>query len=411
MRHGKENAACNAEGAIEPAEQEVMEALFGPEDEQPALVCLGKTLIVLSPLDPAEGTDPRPAPAPIRSGSPGGAGRAGILRSRGIRPGASRRRSALGSPRESPSRFWPRLLGWFFGPGPARLLARHGKILGLGGLVICGFWTNPWFEGCESANALGVRASSLHDPGQVDARGDALSYGLGKVSVRCERMAAFGFSYTTGKVAVQYAVGGIQGKRDLAIQLNGVLLGYAPVTLDRWSAPLPLSIPRRFLKANARNEIAFVHLANDSQPLALAHWGVKLFSVQETPLPQPDPVQGRSALVLAKQLYRNREVAPANLYRAWERFSEARDLLEQHPDRDLLPLFQEAQEMASKLEVDLNRQFRFLLFSAEQALVFRRVTRAKDCYRQILLFFPNVEDSRHRRANELLSSLGSSVNQ
>ena len=94
MRHGKENAACNAEGAIEPAEQEVMEALFGPEDEQPALVCLGKTLIVLSPLDPAEGTDPRPAPAPIRSGSPGGrGGRASCG------PGASVREPPAADPR------------------------------------------------------------------------------------------------------------------------------------------------------------------------------------------------------------------------------------------------------------------------------------------------------------------------
>jgi len=104
-------------------------------------------------------------------------------------------------------------------------------------------------------------------------------------------------------------------------------------------------------------------------------------------------------------------VAPANLYRAWERFSEARDLLEQHPDRDRLPMFQEAQDMVSKLEVDLDRQFRALLFSAEQALVFRKASQAKDYYRQILLFFPNAEDSRHQRANELFSSLSSSLNQ
>lgn len=235
-------------------------------------------------------------------------------------------------------------------------------------------------------------------PGEYDANGEPMSYGLGPVSIRCRDKATFRFKYANGRATMTYSVAGIDNKQEVEIQLNKILVDYAPITLDKWSDYLRITLPRKHLLENEENHVTFLNATNFNDPTARETWAVEVASIEETPLPSPDRDAAREAFQLAKERYKARAVSPPNLYRALQNFKKARDFLELLPEGSRPDIYHEANEMVDKLEKELDKRIRNLFFTAEKHNEFKRYDQARETYRQIMLFIPQREDPRHIKA-------------
>ena len=255
-----------------------------------------------------------------------------------------------------------------------------------------------------------VRGSTDHSeeeflPGQYDSDGEAFSYGLGPVTILCREKATFKFKYANGRATMTYAVAGIDNKQEVAIQLNGMLVGHAPITLGKWSDYLRLNLPRKHLLENEENRITFLNMVNYNNADAEENWAVEVDSIEETPLPPPDKEAAAEAFKIAKERYKTKNVAPPNLFRSLDYFKKARDYLELIPEESRPEIYLEANEMVQKIEKELEERFRNYRFEAEREKNRNRFDKAKNIYRQLMLTFPDTEDPRHLYAKELFEEI------
>jgi pSer/pThr/pTyr-binding forkhead associated (FHA) protein len=255
-----------------------------------------------------------------------------------------------------------------------------------------------------------VRGSTDHSdeefmPGQYDSDGEAFSYGLGPVTILCREKATFKFKYANGRATMTYAVAGIESGQEVAIQLNGMLVDHAPVTLGKWSDYIRLNLPRKHLLENEENRVTFLNMANYNNADAEENWGVEVESIEETPPPPPDKEAAAEAFKIAKERYKTKNVAPPNLYRALGYFKKARDYLELIPKESRPEIYLEANEMVHKIEKELEARFKNYRFEAEREKNRNRLDKAKNIYRQLMLTFPDTEDPRHLYAKELFEEI------
>lgn len=255
-----------------------------------------------------------------------------------------------------------------------------------------------------------VRGSTDHSDeefiaGEYDSDGEAVSYGIGPVTILCREKATFKFKYTNGRATMTYAVAGIDNKQEVAIQLNGMLVGHAPITLGKWSDYIRLNLPRKHLLENEENRITFLNMVNYNNPDAEENWAVEVESIEETPLPPPDKEAAAEAFKIAKERYKTKNVAPPNLFRSLEYFKKARDYLELIPEETRPEIYIEANEMVQKIERELEERFRNYRFEAEREKNRNRLDKAKNIYRQLMLTFPDTDDPRHLYAKELFEEI------
>ncbi len=255
-----------------------------------------------------------------------------------------------------------------------------------------------------------VRGSIDHSdeeflPGRYDSDGKAYRYGLGSVSINCRVKATFKFKYANGRATMNYAVAEIDNKQEVAIQLNGMLVGHAPITLGKWSNYILFNLPRKQLLENEENRITFLSMVNYNNADAEESWAVVVKSIEETPLPPPDKAAAEEAFKIAKERYKTKNVAPPNLYRSLVFFKKARDYLELFPEERRPEVYLESSEMVQKIEKELDRKFRNYRFEAERERNRNRLDQAKNIYRQLMLTFPDTVDPRHLYAKKLFEKI------
>jgi len=243
-------------------------------------------------------------------------------------------------------------------------------------------------------------SDQLFEPGLVGSDGDLLSFGYGPVAIRCRDAATFRFKYSNGRATAIYEIGGIDHKQEVAIQLNGMQIGFAPITMDNWSDRISLNLPRKHLLENEENKLAFINTINYNSSKKTEQWAVKLEAIEESPLPNPDRKAAEESFKIAKKRYENKEVAPQNAYEALQYFKKTRDFLELLPEEERPDIYLESIEMIDKIEKELVQRFKALMFNAEKAQEYSRFKNAKALYRQIMRSFPNQEDPRYMRAKE-----------
>jgi tetratricopeptide (TPR) repeat protein len=255
-----------------------------------------------------------------------------------------------------------------------------------------------------------VRGSTDHSEeeflaGQYDNDSEPYSYGMGPVTVLCREKATFKFKYTNGRATMTYAVAGIDNKQEVAIQLNGMLVGHAPITLGKWSDLIRLTLPRKHLLENEENRITFLNMVNYNNPEVEEQWAVEVEAIEETPLPPPDKEAAAEAFKIAKERYKTKNVAPPNLFRSLEYFKKARDYLELLPEEGRPEIYLEANEMVQKIEKELEQRFRNYRFEAEREKNRNRLDKAKNIYRQLMLTFPDTDDPRYLYAKGLFEEI------
>jgi hypothetical protein len=303
--------------------------------------------------------------------------------------------------KQSPIR---RVKGWISG------LDKKKKImLGVGvGLVVVLLAAGLFKGGQQIVAGLRWYDEQMLTPGER-AGNQPMTYGLGIANRQSRFRAAYQFKYANGRATVTYLVGGIDTKQEVEILLNGMHVEYAPLTLERWSKPITISLPRKHLLEHQVNKLEFINTVNRSKPEANEEWAVAVIEIQEQPLPPPDATKAQEAFANAKERYRNKGVSPGNLYKALQYFKEARDFLELMPEESRSEIYFEANDMIEKIEEEINKIFRARMFKAEQAFKYGKKEEAKEIFRILMLTIPNQDDPRHQRAREAYVNLGGSL--
>jgi FHA domain-containing protein len=255
-------------------------------------------------------------------------------------------------------------------------------------------------SGKEIVQVATDHSDQLFTAGMRDANKRMMTFGYGPVKMRCRSSANFKFKYANGRTILKYAVAAIDNRQEVAIQLNGMQIGYAPITMDKWSEKIHLVLPRKHLLGDEENRLSFVNTINYSNPESKQQWAVMVTAIDETPLPQPDSRAAEEAFGIAKERYKTRGVSPPNAYQAMQNFMRARDLLELLPEASRPEIYDESNEMIEKINEELNRKFKDLMFTAEKEQQFGHHRNAKELFRQIMITFPNTEDPRHIRARK-----------
>lgn len=377
-----------------------------------------------APAPPAAGkarSDPR-APAPAPASAPGKP----IIRAQRMRtrkaeeenpappdPQADEKTVAPGTKRDGSARKkgkgGPRLQIVARLSEKFRALPKRSRMLILGGvgLLVVFLIVAMVRGGKQVIRQMTDHSNEEFAPGEVNSNNDFMTFGSGPdVDTLCLTKAVFSFKYGNGRATLVYQAGMIDNLQEVAIQLNGIEIGHPPVTLDKWTDPIFLTLPRKHLLENDVNRVTFVNTVNFGNPKAKESWGVAVMGIREDPLPQADPVKAKEAFELGQQMDKNRDVALPNAYRAMESYRRARDFLELAPENQRGDTYQEASDRAEQLDADLNRRFTDLMFTAEKELNYNRYPKARTIYRDLMMIFPNPEDPRHQRAKAKLEEIG-----
>ncbi len=233
----------------------------------------------------------------------------------------------------------------------------------------------------------------------ADRTNAALSFGAGKVDITTADRVNFRFDYQGGRATVFYTAGGIDSANELEILLNNKHVGYVEPSPSGWTAGLRLTLPRNLLRPGV-NILTF---DNTMTPATSERWGIAQVRVQQEPLPAPNQEKAQELFELGKASLEARSVSPPNLYRAAEYFEEAALYLEA---MDAPPaLLQEIHAQGELARVELQKVFDAYLFASEKALRFGDRAQAIEALRDLLRFFPNADDPRHKKARDRLTDL------
>ncbi len=261
-------------------------------------------------------------------------------------------------------------------------------------LLLLGMWA-AFSGGQKIIRKVVDHSNDIFVAGQRDGDGLLTRYGNGQTTIHCRHQAVFRFRYRDGRATVVFQVAEVDKKQEVAILLNQMNIGFAPIAFSQWSEKVYLDLDRKQLVENAENELAFVNTLNAKDPKGNEHWAVRVDRIVESPLPKPDRVAAKQAFAIARNLLEIQNVAAGNAYKALKFFKKTRDYLELESAETRLDIYQESIEMIERLEIRLEKAYRNLLFDAEQAKKFSQHAKAKEIYRQIKLTFPNPQDPRH----------------
>jgi len=187
---------------------------------------------------------------------------------------------------------------------------------------------------------------------------------------------------------------------EVAISLNGDMVGQVPLTMGRWVYGLKLVLPRDKLRRGKTNQVIFRNTLN---PLAKDSWEVCYLQILQEAIPPADEKEARHQFELAKKAWEDREIEPGNLSTALVGFRKARDLLELLPDKP--ELYQEALDFIDKVDGALTRKFEDGLFSARRAEKFDAdPSKARTVLLNTLNYF-RKDDFRYREVQRYLDNL------
>jgi len=224
------------------------------------------------------------------------------------------------------------------------------------------------------------------------------SFGYGRFDEQHPSMATFSFNYLRGKVTIQYAAWGIESQGEVQIAVNGTMLGTVPTTGGAWRYGLYQEVPRPLLRPGPGNLVTFRQTRDDA-------WEIGYVRIKQDPLLPPNPAEAENQIQLARKLHEDRDVEPANLWNAMLKYRLAADLLELANPRP--PAYQDAVQMADRINLELNEVFQQGRFSAERAYRFGDVEQAREFVLRTVAYFPDHRDVRYRELEQYLQALES----
>ncbi len=224
------------------------------------------------------------------------------------------------------------------------------------------------------------------------------AFGLGNHDDAHPDKAIVVFDYLGGRASLRYSAWGITSTGEVVIRLNGETVGDIGMTQE-YRHELLLELPTEHLREGT-NQLEFDNTRN---PPAEDPWEVGYIRIVHEPLLPANPEEAQAQYQLGLRYYEDREVDPANRYRAFEKFRMTRNLLEQATPRP--PMYDEATAMMDRAMEELQELFQLGRFSAERSYRFGDVDQARGYLRRTLRYFPHADDVRRDQLARALEGL------
>lgn len=225
------------------------------------------------------------------------------------------------------------------------------------------------------------------------------AFGLGEHDDAHPDKAIVVFDYLKGRATLRYSAWGIDDAGEVVIRLNGKQIGEAPTTQE-YRHEIYLELPRELMQETDNTlELDNVRNPPDEDP-----WEVGFIRIVHEPLLPPNPEEAQAEYQQALRYYEDREVDPANRFRAFRQLRLVRDLLEQAEPRP--PLYGEATAMAERIMAELQDIFELGRFSAERAYRFGDEERARAYLNRTIRYFPDPDDVRREQLSRALEAIG-----
>ena len=201
------------------------------------------------------------------------------------------------------------------------------------------------------------------------------------------------------RITLEYAACGVSEK-EVAILLDGIVLGYVPESLGcRYS--LKLLLPPDKLK-KGDNLVAFDNLRNG--PKGTETWMISYVKFREEAIPPANPQAAQQHFALAMRYYSEREVDPKNRQQAMMHFRVARDYVEEIKAKPAL--YDESERMMKLIERQLESKYRSGMFEAQRLVKYGKYDQAAKVLRTILAYFAaDKKDPRYIRIQQAIGTV------
>jgi hypothetical protein len=208
----------------------------------------------------------------------------------------------------------------------------------------------------------------------------------------------FAFEYHGGRATLQYGAWGLDKVGELHVLLNDHKIAEAPLTMGRWVYGLKVLLPRELLKKGGQNRVVFKSTQN---PPGKDKWEICYVQILQEAIPPANREEARLQFEFGKKAYEDHDISPGNLQLALQKFKQARDLLEELPQKP--DIYAEACELIEKVDQALTQKFQDALFDARRAERFKGPEESKKILRRALGFFAK-DDFRYREVKRQLDA-------
>lgn len=252
------------------------------------------------------------------------------------------------------------------------------------------------FSGGEALGPVDLSDEPIRYSETMEFRQTA--FGLGNHDDAHPDKAVVVFDYLEGRVTLRYSAWGIDQDGEVVIRLNGESVGVVPATQE-YRHELLLELPSEHIQEGT-NELVF---DNTKNPPERDTWEIGYVRIVHEPVLPPNPDAAREHYQQGLRYYEDRDVDPANRFRAFQKFRMTRNLLAGADPRP--PMYNEASTMMERVMEELAEIFELGRFSAERAYRFGDVEEARGYLRRTMRYFPEQDDVRRDQLARALEAL------
>lgn len=202
----------------------------------------------------------------------------------------------------------------------------------------------------------------------------------------------FQFLYKNGNVQLSYRA---SASDSIQVLVNGHTWHQFKPEEKQWHYDRRF-VPRKWLRAYRYNRIEFRRVTLDDKPVL---WGLTNIKLEEKPFPPPDLKKAKLFCAQGRTFYDERQKKPAHRYQAWQQYQLCHTHLTLLKQRPLL--YKTASIMLSQIHQELDLLYHQQLKKAQQATQSKQ---RSQIYQKLIQFFPNKNDPRHQKIEQLQQS-------
>lgn len=209
--------------------------------------------------------------------------------------------------------------------------------------------------------------------------------------------AVFTFVSDGSNVELCYTAGGIDSEQEVAILLNGRLIGYAPLAKGIWGPETVLRLPKKALKKGAVNQLVFDNTVN---PPKFDQWAVRNLRINTLAENLCDLDKSKKLMELGQEMYNQKNISKGNLYLAYRYYSDAAVYMQDCSKKE--DLFKQAEKNQEQTRQELDTLYHDFRFAFQKAFKMNNFDQCVSILENIVQYFPDPLDKRHKEAAEIL---------
>ncbi len=207
----------------------------------------------------------------------------------------------------------------------------------------------------------------------------------------------FTFRTNASNVELYYTAGGIDSEQEVSIHLNGRHVGYAPLAEGIWGNEIVVRLPGEALKKGDLNYLVFDNMEN---PPNYKQWAVRNIHIQNLDENLCNLDKAAQLVELGREMYDQKNISKGNLYLAYRYYRDAvSSMRDCGPTEDL---YRQADVRREQTAKELDALYRDLKFAFHKAYKMKNFDQCVSILRNIVLYFPDPSDKRHKEAAKIL---------